>query len=140
MDSGLKASVSELLRLNQDMGNLDQQIQTMREQMQEHRTRMDELTAQIVTLKAVKTKGGSLMQHLEKKLEEVSEKLSKATIDLVGLQEKLMVARIRFQDGVAELSLEKKPDPAAPAGSPVTSPSAPKAEPTGGAKAGKGKG
>jgi hypothetical protein len=122
MDSGLKASVGELLKLNQDMGNLEQQIATMREQMQEHRTRMDELHAQIVTLKAVKTKGGSLMQHLEKKLEEVSEKLSKATIDLVGLQEKLMVARIRFQDGVAELSLDKKPDPAAP-------PAAPKAEP-----------
>jgi hypothetical protein len=38
----------------------------------------------------------------------VSETLSGATVALVGVQEKLMVARIRFQDGVAELSVEKK--------------------------------
>jgi outer membrane protein OmpA-like peptidoglycan-associated protein len=114
----LKSAVSELLRLQTEIGNLEQQIGTVREQMQEYRARMDELHVQIVTLKAVKTSGTSLMQHLEKKLTEVSEKLSKATVDLVGVQEKLMVARIRFQDGVAELSLEKKPDatdPAAPA-------------------------
>jgi hypothetical protein len=38
----------------------------------------------------------------------------------VGVQEKLMVARIRFQDGVAELSLEKKPDDRKPAEPPAT--------------------
>jgi hypothetical protein len=47
------------------------------------------------------------MTSLEKKLQEVSDKLSRSTIDLVALQEKLMVARIKFQDGVADLSLEK---------------------------------
>jgi hypothetical protein len=36
----------------------------------------------------------------------VSDKLSKATIDVVALEEKLMLARIKFQDGVADLSLE----------------------------------
>jgi hypothetical protein len=78
--------------------------------MGEYRTRMVELHAQIVTLKLVKT-AGPLMQSLEKKLQEVSDKLSKATIDLVALQEKLMVARIRFQDGVADLSLDTKEGP-----------------------------
>jgi len=57
----------------------------------------------------VKT-AGPLMQNLEKKLAEVSDKLTKATLDLVTLQEQLMVARIRFQDGVADLSLEKSSD------------------------------
>jgi HAMP domain-containing protein len=110
----LKAAVTELIKVQNEIGNLEQHIGTMREQMQEYRARMDELHAQIVTLKAVKTNGTTLMQHLEKKLQEVSEKLSKATVDLVGVQEKLMVARIRFQDGVSELSLEKKPDAAEP--------------------------
>jgi len=105
----LKTAVGELLKLQKEMANVDQQIATMREQMDEYRARMDELHAQLVTLKAVKT-AGPLMQNLEKKLQEVSDKLSKATIDLVALQEKLMVARIRFQDGVADLSLEKKPE------------------------------
>ena len=70
--------------------------------------RMDELHVQIVTLRAVKS-AGPLMRSLETKLSEVSDKISKATIDLVTLQEKQMIARIHFQDGVADLTLEKKP-------------------------------
>jgi flagellar biosynthesis chaperone FliJ len=107
LEGPLKEAVGQLLQLHKDMANYEQQIATKREQMEEYRARMDELHAQIVTLKAVKT-AGPLMQSLEKKLQEVSDKLSKATIDLVGLQEKLMVSRIRFQDGVADLSLEHK--------------------------------
>ena len=107
VEGPLKSAVDGLLRLHKEMANTEQQIQTAREQMSEYRSRMDELHAQIVTLKAVKT-AGPLMQNLEKKLTEVSDKVSKATLDLVSLQEKLMVARIKFQDGVADLSLEKK--------------------------------
>ncbi|HSN97824.1 MAG TPA: DUF4139 domain-containing protein [Candidatus Nanopelagicales bacterium] len=102
----LKVAVAELVKIQQEIGNVEQRIETMREQMGEYRSRMDELHAQIVTLRAVRT-AGPLMQSLEKKLSEVSDKLSRSTIDLVSLQEKLMVARIRFQDGVADLSLEK---------------------------------
>ncbi len=39
----------------------------------------------------------------------MSDKLSKATIDVVALEETLMLARIKFQDGVADLSLESDP-------------------------------
>ncbi|MBK8253446.1 MAG: DUF4139 domain-containing protein [Polyangiaceae bacterium] len=110
----LKSKVDDLLKIQREIGNIEQKITTMREQMEEYRARMDELHAQLVSLKAVKT-AGPLMQSLEKKLDEVSEKLSKATVDLVGEQEKLMVAKIKFQDGVAELSLEpkkeEKPEP-----------------------------
>jgi predicted lysophospholipase L1 biosynthesis ABC-type transport system permease subunit len=78
--------------------------------MGEYRTRMDEIHAQLVTLKAVKT-AGPLMAHLEKKLQEISEKVSKGTVDIVVLQEKLMVARVQFQTGVADLTLEKPNTP-----------------------------
>jgi len=54
----------------------------------------------------VKT-AGPLMQSLEKKLQEMSDKLSKGTIDVVGLEEKRMLARIKFEDTVADLTLEK---------------------------------
>jgi hypothetical protein len=67
---------------------------------------MDELHAQIVTLRAVRT-AGPLMVSLERKMQDVSDKLSRGTIDVVALEEKLMLARIKFQDGVADLSLEK---------------------------------
>ena len=114
----LKEKVDNLLKIQREIGNIEQKITTMHEQMDEYRARMDELHVQLVSLKAVKT-AGPLMQSLEKKLDEVSEKLSKATIDLVSEQEKLMVAKIKFQDGVAELSLEKKKDEPKPEEKPV---------------------
>jgi flagellar biosynthesis chaperone FliJ len=110
----LKERVADLIKAQQDIGSIEQQIATLREQMGEYRSRMDELHAQLVTLRAVKGSGGGLMSNLEKKLQEVSDKLSKSTVDLVGHQERLMVARIKFQDGVAELSLEKQPEVARP--------------------------
>jgi hypothetical protein len=106
VEGALKKNVEHLLALNADMAKVEQQILTAREQMGEYRQRMDELHAQLVTLKAVKT-AGPLMTHLEHKLQEMSEKLSKSTVEVVALQEKLMVARVQFQNGVADLSLEK---------------------------------
>lgn len=106
VEGPLKAQVEQLLKLNADMVKIEQQIATGREQMSEYRARMDELHAQLVTLKAVKT-AGPLMSHLEKKLQEVSEKMSKGTVEIVALQEKLMVARVQFQSGVADLTLER---------------------------------
>lgn len=111
LDGPLKQRVAELIKLQQEIGTLEQQIATSREQMGEFRQRMDELHEQLVTLRAVKNPQGNLMQHLEKKLQEISERMSKATIELVSLQEKLMISRIRFQDGVADLSLKKDGNP-----------------------------
>ncbi len=105
----LKDRVAELVKIQTEIGNLEQRLQTTREQANEYRARMDEIHAQLVTLKAVKT-AGPLMQSLEKKMQETSDRVSKATIEIVGIEEKLMVARIRFQDGVAELSLDDKKD------------------------------
>jgi Domain of unknown function (DUF4139) len=106
VEAGLKEKVGELVKLQTEIGTLEQRILTVREQMGEYRARMDELHAQVVTLKVVKT-AGPLMKSLEAKLVEVSDRVSKATIAVVGLEEALMVARIKFQDKVAELSLEK---------------------------------
>jgi len=53
------------------------------------------------------------MQSLEAKMQEIRDRLSKATIDIVALEEKRMVARVHFQDGVADLSLEKGEAPLA---------------------------
>jgi hypothetical protein len=108
VEGPLKKQIDELLKLNTDMANIEQRISSTRDQMAEYRTRMDELHAQIVTLRAVKMTSGSLLTNLERKLSDISDKLSKSTVALVGLQEQLMVARIRFQDGVAELSLERQ--------------------------------
>lgn len=109
VEGPLKAKVDDLLKLNKDMADIEQHIQTTRDQMAEYRERMDELHNQIFTLKLVKS-AGPLMANLEKKLSEITDRLSKATIDVVNYQEQLMVARVHFQDGVADLTLEKKDD------------------------------
>jgi hypothetical protein len=114
IDGPIRGQVEDLLRTQKEIADGEERIATLREQMGEFRQRMDELHAQIVTLRAVRT-AGPLMANLEKKLQEISDKLSKSTIDVVGLEEKLMLARIRFQDGVADLSLEGPPAPVATA-------------------------
>jgi hypothetical protein len=112
VDAGLKDAVHGVEKLHKEVATVDEQMETLREQMGEYRTRMDELHAQIVTLKLVKT-AGPLMQGLEKKLGEVSDKLSKSTLELVALQERRMVAKVKLEDAVAELTLVKTDEKAA---------------------------
>ena len=105
----LKDKLDEIVRQYADVGTVEEQIHTLRTQMGEYRTRVDELHAQIVTLKAVKS-AGPLMVNLEKKMQEASDHVSKATIDIVSLEEKKMVLRIKLEDAIAELTLEKEKD------------------------------
>ncbi len=81
-------------------------IETTRAQLVELRQRSAELTAQIERLDG--TRGGrTLEKHLQKKLVEISERIQQATVETVTVQEELMLARIRFQDAAAELTLER---------------------------------
>lgn len=108
-DAAVADSMRKLLVLHREIADNEEAIASLRTRMDDFRVRMDELHGQIVTLKAVKS-GGPLMKHLNVKMKDVSERVQKATIEVVDRQEKLMLARIKFQDAVAELSL------AAPAG------------------------
>ncbi|HSY39907.1 MAG TPA: DUF4139 domain-containing protein [Polyangia bacterium] len=104
-NEALRKQVADLLKLQKETANIEQQIETTREQMQEYRTRMDELHGQILSLREVRT-GAVLLTALEKKMKDISDKVSGATIALVNLQETLMISRVHFQDAVAELTLE----------------------------------
>jgi Domain of unknown function (DUF4139)/OmpA family len=105
----LKGQIGELLDIHRDMANIEEHIKTVHEQMGDYRQRIDELHLQIVTLRAVKS-AGPLMQNLERKMQEMSDKLSKSTIDVVSLEEQHMIAKVHFQDKVADLSLDKPKD------------------------------
>ncbi len=99
-----KTSMRDLLALRRTMADHQQAIDSLRERMGDYRVRMDELHIQIVSLKAVRS-GGTLLKHLQVKMKDISERVQKSTIKLVEHQEELMLARIRFQDAVAELTL-----------------------------------
>ena len=81
-----------------------QRIETNRAQMGELRQRSGELTMQIERLDGTGA-GRTLRNHLQRKLIEVSERIQKATVETVAAQERLMLARIRFQDAAVELTL-----------------------------------
>ncbi|HEU0036738.1 MAG TPA: carboxypeptidase regulatory-like domain-containing protein [Kofleriaceae bacterium] len=100
----LKEQIETLLATHKTAADLVDKIQTLREQLGEYRSRSGELNAQLVTLKAVKT-GGDLMVTLRAKLAEMSERTQKTTIALIEAQEKLMLARVKFQNQLAELKL-----------------------------------
>ena len=106
VDPALERKVQVLLALQKQMGDTQEKLVTLHDQEAEYRTRMDELHNQIFTLKAVRT-AGPLMQSLQQKLIEVSDRLSKATLDVVAAQETLMVTKVHFEDSVADLTLEQ---------------------------------
>jgi hypothetical protein len=103
-DGRFAPALAKLVAIHDEMQNHEQNITSLHDRMEEFRVRVDELHMQIASLKMSKV-GGSLMSHLQKKMKDVSERIQQATIQVVDHEEKLMMARIRFQDAVAELSL-----------------------------------
>jgi len=103
-EPALKAQLDGLLALHRGLVEQEQRIASLRERAAEYRQRQDELHAEIVTLEKAKT-GGDLLDHLRKKMKEVSDRVSETTIAIVDAQEKALVARVKYQDGIAELHL-----------------------------------
>ncbi|MGN6104759.1 MAG: carboxypeptidase regulatory-like domain-containing protein [Kofleriaceae bacterium] len=100
----LRAQIDKLLATHRGAADLVDKIETLREQLAEYRRRSGELHAQIVTLKAVRS-GGELMTALRGRLSDMSNRTQKATLDLVDTQERLMLARVKFQNQLADLRL-----------------------------------
>ncbi len=100
----VKEQLTKLLAVHKELVDLAEGQESLRRKLVDYRERMDELHAQILTLKAVKT-GGDLMAHLKQKMKEISDRVQKTTIALVDQEEKIMLARVQFQDSLAELTL-----------------------------------
>ncbi len=99
--------LQQVLQFHADMARATETIESLRERADEYRNRMDELHAQLFSLKAVKT-AGPLMTHLAQKMKEMSDKVSSGTLAIVAEQEKLLLSKVKFHDALAELTLEKQ--------------------------------
>ena len=97
--------IGEVLAMRGAIDRQRETISSLRQRAREYRERMDELHMQIVSLQEVKA-GGSLLGHLKSKMKQISERVQKNTIATVNAQEQLMLARVRFQDAVSELTLK----------------------------------
>jgi hypothetical protein len=100
----LKAQLDKVLGIHKKLMDLAAEQESLARRLGDYRQRMDELHDQIFTLTAVKT-GGDLMTHLKDKMKDISERVQKATIAKVDGEEKIMLARVQFQDAIAELTL-----------------------------------
>lgn len=101
---GIAARIRGVLTMRAEIDRHLQTITGLKERAREYRERMDELHLQIVSLQEVKA-GNNLLGHLKKKMKQISEHVQRNTITTVNVQEQLMLARVRFQDAVAELTL-----------------------------------
>ena len=105
-DKAFGQSMDKLLKLHAELSQHQETIENLRQRGDEYRQRLEELHFQILSLQAVKTKG-TIMGHLQTKMKEISQRVQENTIAIVDHQEKLMVAKVRFHDGIAELTLAK---------------------------------
>ncbi len=100
----LRTQLRELLTTHKGIVDALTEQESLRERLAEYRARMDELHVQLVSLQAVKT-GEDLMKNLKAKMRDISDRVQKTTIALVDNEEKVMLAKVRFQDQLAELRL-----------------------------------
>jgi hypothetical protein len=103
-DTKLKTELDRLLALHRALVDQEQRIVSLRERADEFRARQNELVGEIVALQKAKA-GGDLLAHLQQKAKEVATKVQETTIAIVDAQEKALVARVAYQDGIAELHL-----------------------------------
>ncbi len=104
MTADLKTQLNGLLAIHREVADMIEREANLRKKLEDYRERMDELHVQLVSLQLVKT-GGDLLSHLRIKMKDISDRVQKTTIEVVDTEEKIMLARIRFADALAELSL-----------------------------------
>jgi len=109
----IKEQIRKLLAIHKSLVDLAQEQESLRRRLEDYKERMDDLHGQIVTLQAVKT-GNDLMAHLKTKMRDISDRVQKTTIAIVDSEEKIMLARVQFQDALAEMTLGDATASAAP--------------------------
>ncbi|MBI4957214.1 MAG: OmpA family protein [Myxococcales bacterium] len=119
LDPELKKKLEGVVKTHTELADLQEKIALGRDQMSVYRTRVDELTFQLADLKKV-PQAEKLRRHLTEKMQEISERLQKATLEMAELQGEVMTRRIVLQDELADLSLQKKKPDAEPPAAPAT--------------------
>ena len=107
LEPELRKSLDTIITLTRGMHDVTQRMETVRSQMNEYRVRIDEINVQLVSLRKV-PHTDKLSRHLAQKMQEISEKLQRATIQVADFESQLLTSRVLLQDRLADLTLEKK--------------------------------
>ncbi len=107
----LKQKLGQVLTMHRELGELDEKLTTIATQIEMYRARVDELNAQLVTLRKV-PQAAELSRNLARKMNEISDKLQKATLDAASVEGQRLTRRVALEDRLAELTLEGRRDQA----------------------------
>jgi hypothetical protein len=107
----LREKLAQIIQMHRELSELDERLVTLNAQVTMYRQRVDELNFQLVTLQKV-TQAAQLSRNLAKKMDEISEKLQKSTLDAAGIEGERLTRRVALEDRLAELTLESTRDSA----------------------------
>ncbi|HKO46902.1 MAG TPA: DUF4139 domain-containing protein [Polyangiaceae bacterium] len=107
LEPELASKLSHIVERHRGMVALDERLVTIHAQSNVYRERVEEINAQLVSLRRV-AQAGELSRHLAKKMEEISQRLQKATIDAADLEAKRLTERVAMEDQLSELTLENR--------------------------------
>jgi hypothetical protein len=106
LDKDTRARLEQIVEAHRAMAELEERRQTAALQSQTYRERIDELNAQLVSLRRV-AQAQALSHNLAQKMDDISQRLQKLTIQIADLDGQLLAERVKLQDRLAELTLGK---------------------------------
>ena len=107
----LKLKLGQVLAMHRELSELTEKLTTISTQIEMYRARVDELNAQLLTLRKV-PQAQELSRNLAKKMGEISDKLQKSTLDAASVEGERLTRRVALEDRLAELTLDSRRDQA----------------------------
>ncbi len=107
LEPDLARRLDEIVKMHRELRDKQDRIDTVHRQMNDYRARVDEIHVQLVTLRRVPN-AQKLSRHLAQKMEEISDRLQKATLEVTDLEGQVLATRVNLEDRLAELTLKRK--------------------------------
>ncbi len=104
----LKKQLGGIVDGHAQQSKLAERASSLRGQIAVYRRRVKDINGQLVSLRGV-TQASRLRRHLVTKMEDISNRLQRATIDLSNVRGELMTVRIALQDRIATMVFGAKP-------------------------------
>jgi hypothetical protein len=106
LDKETRSRLEQIVEAHRAMAELEERRQTAALQSETYRARIDELNEQLVSLRKV-TQAQALSRNLAQKMDDISQRLQKITIQIADFDGQLLAERVKLQDRLAELTLAK---------------------------------
>jgi hypothetical protein len=106
LDAETRTRLEQIVDMHRTMTELEERRQTALLQTETYRERIEELNAQLVSLRRV-AQAQALSQNLARKMDEISQRLQKLTIQVADFDGQILAERVKLEDRLAELTLAK---------------------------------